>query len=552
MEPLASSMPASPNFEGLHVTPHHDKLALYDFATASPSPRRILVLKLDHLGDFLIGLPALAKLRTTFPRAYIVLICGPWNVATARALGVADEVRAYEYFPENAQGWDGLPVEDLDRFRGVCSDRFDLALDLRVDEDTRPLLRHVDTGVRCGIGYRSRHPFLDIVLPGQFESRERRHLKNEPLLFSPSAFHSRMPIRSPFFHATDFSVTDSHLIYGPYARLPSGKLRAEFSIELIASLLSARNVEVAVEVARVGEDRIAFKRKKSLSTRKVTTLALEFSNDDPAARFEFRVFIGGHPRRPTQLRFYGVRVEGMEAEKQQIEARFLTAELHIGEQLSLPVDLIAQRIRPLYGPDLPDRLAASSSVVIPKPPGISGSGKCIVIAPFSNSNVRDWPLEYYGELISLLLSVEDLYIVLLASASQASRLAKVAQGFVGNNRLVNLAGQTNWTDLVGVLRQADLVIANNSGIAHLAAACARPTLAIYSGSHQPREWGPRGRMARALTASISCSPCGYDDLQLCPNDHRCMTSIKPEDVAQYARAMLASRDMARSLGAPVD
>ena len=135
MEPLASSMPASPNFEGRHVTPHHDKLALYDFATASPSPRRILVLKLDHLGDFLIGLPALAKLRTTFPRAYIVLICGPWNVATARALGVADEVRAYEYFPENAQGWDGLPVEDLDRFRGVCSDRFDLALDLRVDED---------------------------------------------------------------------------------------------------------------------------------------------------------------------------------------------------------------------------------------------------------------------------------------------------------------------------------------------------------------------------------------------------------------------------------
>src|SRR5262249_43759189 len=141
-----------------------------------------------------------------------------------------------------------------------------------------------------------------------------------------------------FFHATDFSVTDSHLIYGPYARLPSGRLRAEFTVELISSRLSARKVEVAIEVARVGEDRIAFKRAKSLSIRAVTILALEFDNDDPAARFEFRVFVGGHPRPPTKLRFYGVQVESIEDEKQQNEARFRTAELHIGEQLSLLVD----------------------------------------------------------------------------------------------------------------------------------------------------------------------------------------------------------------------
>src|SRR5262245_26828004 len=183
------------------------QLALYDFAVASlPSPR-ILVLKLDHLGDFLIGLPALLQLRAIFPNAHITLVCGPWNIKTARELQVIDEFRTYEYFPENAQNWGGDAIEDLDRFREVCGGRFDIALDLRVDEDTRPLLRHIDAALRCGIGVRSRHPYLNVALPGQFEIREGQQIDHETLVFRPSAFHSRMPIRTPFFHETDFSVT---------------------------------------------------------------------------------------------------------------------------------------------------------------------------------------------------------------------------------------------------------------------------------------------------------------------------------------------------------
>jgi ADP-heptose:LPS heptosyltransferase len=46
------------------------------------------------------------------------------------------------------------------------------------------------------------------------------------------------------------------------------------------------------------------------------------------------------------------------------------------------------------------------------------------------------------------------------------------------------------------------VIANNSGVAHLAVACGTPTLAIYSGSHQPQEWGPRGNNVRAVMALV--------------------------------------------------
>jgi hypothetical protein len=147
-------------------------VAVYRFAFDRPSGRRLLVLKLDHYGDFLIGLPALKRLRKAFPGDHITLVCGSWNAELARRLGVADEVRVYDFFPENGALWTGQPFEDLGRFREVCTGGFDLAIDLRVDQDTRLLLEHVEAATRCGIGPRARYPFLDIVLPPQFEERE--------------------------------------------------------------------------------------------------------------------------------------------------------------------------------------------------------------------------------------------------------------------------------------------------------------------------------------------------------------------------------------------
>src|ERR1700731_4948423 len=88
-------------------------VAVYQFAFEKPGGRRLLILKLDHFGDFLIGLPALKRLRQAFPADHITLVCGSWNVELARRLGVADEVRTYDFFPENGALWAGQPFEDL-------------------------------------------------------------------------------------------------------------------------------------------------------------------------------------------------------------------------------------------------------------------------------------------------------------------------------------------------------------------------------------------------------------------------------------------------------
>jgi len=198
-------------------------LAIYHFAIEKRQARRVLVLKLDHYGDFLIGLPALKKLRQAFPADHITLVCGSWNIGLAKKVGVADEVLAYDFFPENAAAWNGEPFEGLEQFHEICQASFDIAIDLRVDEDTRFLLLHVDATIKCGIGARASYPFLDIALPPQFK---RRKSDGRWLLIEPDRFETRMPFHRPLFYETDFSITNTHLVYGAYLLLPEGRLRA--------------------------------------------------------------------------------------------------------------------------------------------------------------------------------------------------------------------------------------------------------------------------------------------------------------------------------------
>jgi len=511
------------------------ELAFFEAADDLRSTKRILVLKLDHLGDFLIGIPALKQLREVFQGSQITLICGPWNVTTAEKLGVANDVRVFHYFPENAQDWDGEIAGDaIGRFREVVRGQFDIAIDLRVDEDTRPLLRHVDATLRCGIGSRQKHPYLDVVLPPEFERRETGLPGSEQLIIGPDGFHSRMTTQTPFYHETDFSITNGHIVYGPYCQLPLGKLRAELAYQLTAPPCWSPRVGMIIDVVRHDrQEPVAVLDVPRLPKSDLFRVDVRFSNDDPYARYEIRTLVRGKPRW-TRLRFFGMRLEV----ERVPQARYRSAELHIGDSLSLLVRLVAERGRPLYDRDFAELLAGGSLAASLRPEGLLPDAKCIVIAPLSNSLLRNWPIDRYERLITMLMTEIDSCILLAGSPGQTRILADLQQRLGDDRRIVNIAGRADWAALAALIKEADLVIANNSGVAHLAAACGTPTLAIYSGSHQPQEWGPRGRSVRTLMAAVPCSPCGHDKLEACPHDHLCMTLIEPENVLGHAIELL--------------
>jgi ADP-heptose:LPS heptosyltransferase len=133
--------------------------------------RRIAVLKPDHIGDLLVVDRAFAQLRQFFPEARIELICGTWNVALARRLGRCDAVHGINLFHEVSGQQQDPEIADALRRRGAEALQalrlgpFDLAIDLRYDLDSRPLLKNIDARIYAGFGTRSQFPFLDVVLP---------------------------------------------------------------------------------------------------------------------------------------------------------------------------------------------------------------------------------------------------------------------------------------------------------------------------------------------------------------------------------------------------
>jgi heptosyltransferase-2 len=97
-----------------------------------------------------------------------------------------------------------------------------------------------------------------------------------------------------------------------------------------------------------------------------------------------------------------------------------------------------------------------------------------------------------------------------------------------------LCGETSLGALVGVLKRLRLLLTNDSGPMHLAAALGTPLVAIF-GSTDWTETAPVGGPAELVRADVYCSPCM---LRECPIDHRCMTQVAADRVASAAVSLL--------------
>lgn len=129
---------------------------------AAPS---ILLLKLDHVGDLITALPACERLRAAFPESRLDLLCGPYNVDLARSTGLFDTVRGYDFFGSLDRTPRRADEGDVDELRRLGLPAYDIAIDLRHDDDTRTLLWGVEARVRVGFASLSRPFALDIALP---------------------------------------------------------------------------------------------------------------------------------------------------------------------------------------------------------------------------------------------------------------------------------------------------------------------------------------------------------------------------------------------------
>lgn len=169
----------------------------------------------------------------------------------------------------------------------------------------------------------------------------------------------------------------------------------------------------------------------------------------------------------------------------------------------------------------------------------------IVIAPFSNDHIRDWPLLNFRALVGLCVAETDSRIFLVGSASQRTAINVIVAPYSAQ-RVSNLAGRSPWRETGDLIHRADIVVANNSGIAHFSAKLGKATLCLFSASHSPFEWRPLGPGVTTLFTPTGCSPCASSGIKLCPYGKACLEAISPRLAFEWlvrAKGSIQQRDL---------
>ena len=156
----------------------------------------------------------------------------------------------------------------------------------------------------------------------------------------------------------------------------------------------------------------------------------------------------------------------------------------------------------------------------------------VALCPGStNSRAKRWPAARFAAVADLLAERAGAQVLLVGSREEVEVSEEVAR--LARRTPVVLTGQTDLARTVAVLGVVDLLVTNDTGPAHIAAALARPVVVIF-GPTDPSTTRPFSPLAELVREPPDCAPCMLRD---CPIDHRCMTAVTPEAV--YARAALA-------------
>jgi len=170
------------------------------------------------------------------------------------------------------------------------------------------------------------------------------------------------------------------------------------------------------------------------------------------------------------------------------------------------------------------RVTATERTQLRQRLGLTAAGRVACLCPGAEYGPsKRWPVQHFGEL-ARMLDAEGFAVWLVGSAKERD----IGDAISANcATAVNLCGRTTLDDAVVLLSSADLVVSNDSGLMHVAAALDRPMIALY-GSSSPLFTPPLSGRAYVIKHEVPCSPCFQ---RVCPLKHfDCMMKLAPSRV----------------------
>jgi heptosyltransferase-1 len=183
---------------------------------------------------------------------------------------------------------------------------------------------------------------------------------------------------------------------------------------------------------------------------------------------------------------------------------------------------------------LPERAEISEDV---KSKWKTGGTKWIAIQPGARWNNKRWPVENFSQLVSLLAEkFSGARFAILGSAEDKPLCEIISRA--EPNRILNLCGETSLPEMIEWIRLCDLMVTNDTGPMHVAAALGKPLVALF-GPTEPRRTGPYGQMQNVLRIELPCSPCMKSTCSW-KNPNECLTAISPAMVFERVQKQFRS------------
>lgn len=163
--------------------------------------------------------------------------------------------------------------------------------------------------------------------------------------------------------------------------------------------------------------------------------------------------------------------------------------------------------------------------------------RCLIaVAPGSRWKTKQWPVERYAAAAQELAARHDATIVMLGDGHDRPLVQEFQQHVAVP--VIDTVGQLPLMQTAALLQQCRLLLCNDSGLMHMAAALGVPVVAVFGPTVQALGFYPFQAMAQVVSHPLSCRPCTTKGLHRCPRGHYdCMRRIAPQQVVAAAETL---------------
>ncbi len=521
---------------------------------------KILIVKLDHIGDMVLTTPSIEAIKKRYPKCYLAIMCSPVSASVLNGNPYVDKI--YVYRSPMFDRDNSLSVMDYAQNFGVLLEvrqaGFDLVIDFRGDLSNIPLSKlcgaksilsysnnshfsgflHVSTK-KLDDKHESQNQFqllklIDIPEPPLMNDEliNKYNLDNAKILIVKLDHIGDMVLTTPSIEAIKkrypkcylaimcSPVSASVLNGNPYVDKIYVYRSPMFDRDNSLSVMDyAQNFGVLLEVRQAGFD-LVIDFRGDLSNIPLSKLCgaksiLSYSNNSH--------FSG----------FLHVSTKKLD-DKHESQNQF---------QLLKLIDIPEP---PLIQPQLYiDSDAIVWSVDYLRKNGISENSKIIVINPGGGWYLNWWPWKNFALLCDQISrDYPEIKIILVGGAKERVVAEKIMKSTKGP--IYSAVGETDLMQLSALISRALFMVTNDGGPMHVASAVNTPVVALFGPSPHER-FGPLGKDNLIISKNYPCSPCPQFVKGQTPgcSDNHCMQAITVSEVFEKVKIMFRTKRVTR-------